>query len=58
MTVIYSCQIRAYERGVQQEHCSGARQLRRDPRLKEHLSVCFEQTWNNVAKLIPVIKLV
>ena len=43
---------------VQKEHCSGARQLRRGPRLKEHLSVYYWQTWNNVEKLIPVIKLV
>jgi len=33
--------IRAYEKGVQQEHNSGARQLRRGPRLKKHLSVCY-----------------
>ena len=32
---------RVYERGVQQEHCSADRQLRRGLRLKEHLSVCY-----------------
>jgi len=32
---------RAYERGVLKEYCSGARQVQRGPRLKEHLSVCY-----------------
>ena len=45
-------------RGIQQVHCSGARQLQRVPRLKKYLSICYKQTRNNVAKLIPVIKLV
>jgi len=44
--------------GVQQVHCSGVRPLRRGPRLKEYLNVCYYQTRKNVAKLIPVIKLV
>ena len=45
-------------RGDQQVHCSGARQLRRGPRLKQPLSVCCWQTQNNVTILIPIIKLV
>ena len=49
---------RTYERGVQQIRCSGARQLRRGPRLKEHWSVCYQQTRNNVTKSITVIELV
>ena len=32
---------RAYERRLQQVHCSGDRQLQRGPRLKNHLSVCY-----------------
>jgi len=36
--------VRAYERGAQQVHCSGAQQLQTGPRLKKHLSVCYYQT--------------
>jgi len=37
--------LRAYERGVQQVHCSGARQLRRGPRQKDRPVTSLRHQW-------------